>query len=68
MKTFKELLIELNASKDAIEWAGDRTIEEIIKDNWNEVMPDHYLAEYKDWLIKKGYIKLTDTNSLNNQP
>jgi hypothetical protein len=34
MKTFKELLIELNACKDAREWAGDRTIEEIVKDSW----------------------------------
>ena len=28
----KELLIKLDACKEAIEWAGDRTIEEIVKD------------------------------------
>jgi hypothetical protein len=28
----KELLIKLNACEEAIEWAGDRTIEQIVKD------------------------------------
>jgi hypothetical protein len=28
----KELLIKLNACREAIEWAGDRTIEQIVKD------------------------------------
>jgi len=30
MKTFKELLIELNACKEAINWAKDKTIEETV--------------------------------------
>ena len=31
-KTFKQLLIELNACKPAIEWAANKTIEEVITD------------------------------------
>ena len=30
MKTFHELLIELNACQPAIEWAGDKTIEQVV--------------------------------------
>ena len=37
----KELLIKLNACNEAIEWAGDRTIEEIVKD-----------CDRGDWLLK----------------
>ena len=36
----KELLIKLNACDEAIEWAGDRTIEEIVKD-----------CDRGDWLL-----------------
>jgi chemotaxis protein histidine kinase CheA len=32
MKTFKDLLIELQACEDAKEWAGEKNIEEIVKD------------------------------------
>ena len=32
MKTFKELLIELSACKDAIIWASNKTIEEVVKE------------------------------------
>lgn len=31
MKTLKDLLIGLNACKPAIEWAGDKTIEEVVE-------------------------------------
>lgn len=36
----KELLIKLNACDEAIEWAGDRTIEEIVRD-----------CDRGDWLL-----------------
>jgi hypothetical protein len=32
MKTFKELLSDLRACHDAMEWAGDRTIEQIVSE------------------------------------
>ena len=31
MKTFKHLLIELNACKEAVKWAQDKTIEEVVE-------------------------------------
>jgi len=31
MNTFHDLLIELNACEDAVRWAGDMTIEEVVK-------------------------------------
>ena len=31
MKRFHDLLIELNACEDAVRWAGDMTIEEVVK-------------------------------------
>jgi hypothetical protein len=46
----KELLIKLNACKEAIEWAGDRTIEEIVKDCDR--------GDWLLWLAKKIGIKL----------
>ena len=32
MKTFKHLLIELNACREAVKWAKDKTIEEVIQE------------------------------------
>jgi hypothetical protein len=46
----KELLIKLNACDEAIEWAGDRTIEEIVK--------DCYRGDWLLWLAKKIDIEL----------
>ena len=46
----KELLIKLNACDEAIEWAGDRTIEEIVK--------DCYRGDWLLWLAKKIGIEL----------
>jgi hypothetical protein len=46
----KELLIKLNACKEAIEWAGDRTIEEIVK--------DCYRGDWLLWLAKEIDIEL----------
>jgi hypothetical protein len=46
----KELLIKLNACKEAIEWAGDRTIEQIVK--------DCYRGDWLLWLAKKIGIEL----------
>jgi hypothetical protein len=46
----KELLIKLNACDEAIEWAGDRTIEEIVKDCDR--------GDWLLWLAKKIGIKL----------
>ena len=40
METLKELLTELNACKDACEWAGDKSIEEIVE-----------TCERGDWLL-----------------
>ena len=45
MKTFKDLLIELNACRPAIDWAEDRTIEEVLRDS--------YRGDWLLWLSKK---------------
>ncbi len=42
-KTFKDLLVELNACKDAKKWAADKTIEEVINK-----------SERGDWLLWLG--------------
>ena len=43
MKTFKDLLIELKACKEFCEWAGDKTIEQVVAD-----------CHRGDWLIWLG--------------
>jgi hypothetical protein len=45
MITFKELLIDINACKEARLWAGDRTIEEVLRDSWR--------GDWLLWLAKK---------------
>jgi hypothetical protein len=45
MRTFKDLLIKLNACEPAIEWAGDKTIEEVLRDSWR--------GDWLLWLAKK---------------
>jgi hypothetical protein len=55
----KELLIKLNAYKEAIEWAGDRTIEEIVK--------DCYRGDWLLWLAKKIDIELQPLTPKRNE-
>ena len=45
MKTFKDLLIELNACGPAIVWAEDKNIEEVLRDS--------YRGDWLLWLAKK---------------
>ena len=45
MKTFKDLLIELNACSPAIVWAEDKNIEEVLRDSWR--------GDWLLWLAKK---------------
>ena len=45
MKTFKELLIELNACKDAREWAGDKS--------WQEIYNTCHRGNWLLWLFKR---------------
>jgi len=45
MRTFKDLLIELNACNPAIEWAEDKTIEEVLRDSRR--------GDWLLWLAKK---------------
>ena len=45
MITFKELLIDINACEEARLWAGDRTIEEVLRDSWR--------GDWLLWLAKK---------------
>jgi len=45
MKTFKELLIELNACKDAREWAGDKS--------WEECYATCHRGDWLLWLFKR---------------
>ena len=43
MKTFKDLLLELNACQEAIKWAGDKRIEQVVTN-----------CERGDWLLWLG--------------
>jgi hypothetical protein len=45
MKQLKDLLIELNACKDAIDWVGDKTIEQALADSQR--------GDWLLWLAKK---------------
>ena len=45
METLKELLVELNACEDACEWAGDKTIEDVIA--------SCHRGDWLLWLAKK---------------
>ena len=45
MKTFKELLIKLRACQEATEWAGDKTIEEVVA--------ECHRGDWLLWLAKK---------------
>ena len=45
METLKELLVELNACKDAREWAGDKSIEDVIA--------SCHRGDWLLWLAKK---------------
>ena len=45
MKTFKDLLIELNACSPAIAWVEDKNIEEVLRDS--------YRGDWLLWLAKK---------------
>jgi len=45
MKTFKKLLVELNACKDAIEWAGDKS--------WQEIYNTCHRGDWLLWLFKR---------------
>ena len=45
MKTFKDLLIELNACSPAIVWVEDKNIEEVLRDS--------YRGDWLLWLAKK---------------
>ena len=45
MKTFKDLLIELAACKEAMEWVEDKTIEEVLRDSWR--------GDWLLWLARK---------------
>ena len=45
MITFKDLLIDINACEEARLWAGDRTIEEVLRDSWR--------GDWLLWLAKK---------------
>ncbi len=53
MRTLKELLEQLCACSPAIEWAGDKTIEEVVKE-----------CHRGDWLLWKGYMLGVDERKL----
>jgi hypothetical protein len=50
MKTFQELLIELNACKDAREWAGDKAIEQVVQ--------ECHRGDWLLWLAKRVGVEL----------
>jgi hypothetical protein len=50
MKTFQELLIELNACEDAREWACDKTIEQVVQ--------ECHQGDWLLWLAKRVGVEL----------
>jgi prophage DNA circulation protein len=50
MKTFQELLFELDACKDARKWAGDKTIEQVVQ--------ECHRGDWLLWLAKRVGVEL----------
>ena len=67
----KELLIKLNACKEAIEWAGDRTIEEIVKDcyrgDWLLELAKKIGIELQPLTLAKGHCANTVRHLMENE-
>jgi hypothetical protein len=67
----KELLIKLNACDEAIEWAGDRTIEEIVKDcdrgDWLLWLAKKIDIELQPLTLAKGHCANTVRHLMENE-
>ena len=67
----EELLIKLNACKEAIEWAGDRTIEEIVKDcdrgDWLLWLAEKIDIELQPLTLAKGHCANTVRHLMKNE-
>jgi hypothetical protein len=67
----KELLIKLNACKEAIEWAGDRTIEQIVKDcdrgDWLLELAKKIGIELQPLTLAKGHCANTVRHLMENE-
>jgi hypothetical protein len=67
----KELLIKLNACDEAIEWAGDRTIEEIVKDcdrgDWLLWLAKKIGIELQPLTLAKGHCANTVRHLMKNE-
>jgi hypothetical protein len=67
----KELLIKLNACDEAIEWAGDRTIEEIVKDcdrgDWLLWLAKKIDIELQPLTLAKGHCANTVRHLMKNE-
>ena len=67
----KELLIKLNACREAIEWAGDRTIEEIVKDcdrgDWLLWLAKKIGIELQPLTLAKGHCANTVRHLMENE-
>ena len=67
----EELLIKLNACDEAIEWAGDRTIEEIVKDcdrgDWLLWLAKKIGIELQPLTLAKGHCANTVRHLMKNE-
>jgi hypothetical protein len=67
----EELLIKLNACKEAIEWAGDRTIEEIVKEcdrgDWLLWLAKKIGIELQPLTLAKGHCANTVRHLMENE-
>ena len=67
----KELLIKLDACDEAIEWAGDRTIEEIVKDcyrgDWLLELAKKIGIELQPLTLAKGHCANTVRHLMKNE-
>jgi hypothetical protein len=71
MKTFHQLLIELNACQDAREWAGDKTIEQVVQEchrgDWLLWLAKRVGVELQPLTLAKGHCANTVRHLMTNE-
>jgi hypothetical protein len=71
MKTFHQLLIELNACQDAREWAGNKTIEQVVQEchrgDWLLWLAKRVGVELQPLTLAKGHCANTVRHLMTNE-
>jgi len=71
MKTFKHLLIELNACREAVKWAEDKSIEEVVelchRGDWLLWLAQEIDIALKPLILAKGHCANTVRHLMNEE-